>query len=656
VQRCIASQTVVEFAIAKSIPEEHPITSHRHTRALVGTLTLLIFGFVTTGGVTGSLAGTAHADGNDPGKLVMVLDSSGSMKEPASGGETKIVAAKKALRSVIAGLPPEQPVGLRVYGATVFARSDAGACTDSRLEVPVAAGNRRQLLAAVGSYKPYGETPIGYALQQAGKDLGSTGKRSIVLVSDGVPTCQPDPCQVAKELVKAGVDLKIDVVGLDVGSRARGALQCIADAGHGTYYDVANSRDFAASLEKVATRAARPYTTIGRPVTGAATAPDAPTITNGDWQDRTDGSEDRYYLIKREQARSTVHFSAAFRDPGKTVFNTVALSTPEGVACDTSGTVEQLATNTLISSAATASAIDTFGNLDADAPCATSSTLVAKVTYSGRTVAVPVEIRVSELPVVENPGSLPKPVEKPRWVAPPSRSPQQVRGGTSFDDAPLLAPGSYRDTVVQGETLTYQVDVDWGQQLNAQVAFPALTDALLPAVEGSPLSKLSVFSPARASAGSTAVGNRLASVFMQKGTTARLATVSGPVAFRNTSASEPGISGSDLAGRYTVTVFLAESPGGRSVPLPFRLDLGVSGTPHGEPVFATAPTSPDSQSPTPSPSGSASDQPASAGAGSGGGSGGGVGGFPTGAVLGGLGALALVAAGVVTLRARGSQA
>lgn len=615
----------------------------------------MICGFVATGAVAGGLAGAAHAEGEDPGKLVMVLDSSGSMKEPANGGETKIVAAKKALRSVIAGLPPEQPVGLRVYGASVFSRSDAGACTDSQLEVPVASGNREQLLAALGSYKPYGETPIGFALQKAGEDVGSTGKRSIVLVSDGVPTCEPDPCRVAAELVKSGIDLKIDVVGLDVNSQARGALQCIANAGHGTYYDVANSRDFAASLEKVATRAARPYTTIGQPVTGAANSLDAPTISNGDWQDRTDGTEDRYYLIRREQARSTVHFSAAFRDPDKTVFNTVALTTPEGDSCETSGTVEQLATNTLISSAATASQIDSFGRLEPDAPCAISPTLVAKVSYSGQTTGVPVEIRVTELPEVEDAGSLPEPVEKVRWVAPPRSDPQQARGGTSFDDAPLLTPGSYRDTVVQGETLTYQVDVDWGQQLDARVAFPVLTGPLLAAVEGTPLSKVSVFSPARADAGSDSAGTRQASAFMQKGITAELATVSGPVALRNTSSSASGISGSDLAGRYTVTVFLSKKPEGRSVPLPFRLDLGVSGTPHGKPVFATKPSSPDSESASPSPSASASDEAPAASSGSGGGLADRLGGSPTSVVLGGLGVLALLAAGVVTLRARGSH-
>ena len=111
----------------------------------------------------------AHAVGpgateGDGGRMVLVLDSSGSMKEQSSGGETKIAAAKKALNQVIGSLPEDQSVGLRVYSAKVFSRGDPGACTDSQLVVPVASGNRDQLRSAVSSYRPYGETPIGYAL------------------------------------------------------------------------------------------------------------------------------------------------------------------------------------------------------------------------------------------------------------------------------------------------------------------------------------------------------------------------------------------------------------------------------------------------------------------------------------------------------------
>src|SRR5215467_12307867 len=65
----------------------------------------------------------SHADDPSKGKLLLVLDSSGSMKGADASGATKIAAAKKALRSVIDHLPDRAQVGLRVYGATVFAKT-----------------------------------------------------------------------------------------------------------------------------------------------------------------------------------------------------------------------------------------------------------------------------------------------------------------------------------------------------------------------------------------------------------------------------------------------------------------------------------------------------------------------------------------------------
>ena len=134
--------------------------------------------------------------------MQLVLDSSGSMSEPAAGGQSKIAAAKGALRTVVDGLPDEAQVGLRVYGATVFSRNDPGACTDSQEVVPPGTDNRDELRSAIASYKPYGETPIAHALQEAGKDLGSEGHRTIVLVSDGEATCPPSPCVVARQLAR----------------------------------------------------------------------------------------------------------------------------------------------------------------------------------------------------------------------------------------------------------------------------------------------------------------------------------------------------------------------------------------------------------------------------------------------------------------------
>lgn len=623
---------------------------------LAAVVALLISACLATS-ASASTAPPQRAPGSETGKLVLVMDSSGSMAEKAAGGETKIVAAKKALYTVIGGLPPTQPVGLRVFGATVPSRSKPGACTDSQLKVPVGTGNHARLVAALGAYKPFGETPIGYALQQAGKDVGSAGRRSILLVSDGEPTCKPDPCTVARELAKQGIDLEIDVVGLDVNSAARSKLQCIAHAGHGVYYDVDNSKDLVKSVEKVATRAARPYEEIGKPVNGGNTSITPAPIGNGDWLDHTNGHEDRYYKITRTRKNSTVHFSAVIRSPDGDPSNTISLSTADGQQCDASAGLTQEPYQ-LLSTAVLAGPLDAVGDVvSPDDPCLTADTMLAKVHSSEEMAGVPIEIRVLELPEVRNIDALPEPVKKPIWTAPPmSSTPKQVRGGTSFNDAPTLTPGSYTDDIVQGETLTYRVHLDWGQQINAKATFAELDDAHRGAAFGTPLARIEAFSPARVPASSEEGGddNAQAAFFGHSGT--HLATTSGPVNFRNSGASDNGIAGADVDGTYTVVVFLSKEPSGQSVPVPFQLDLSVLGAKSGVPDFATAPTPPQGQpstAPPPSSTATPSSRPSASPLASTGASD--DGGFPTGPVLGGLGALALLAAaGLVWQRRSGT--
>ncbi|WP_311208847.1 MULTISPECIES: VWA domain-containing protein [unclassified Aeromicrobium] len=332
------------------------------------TITLLLAAVVSLCLPSAAAATDGSESGNDTGRLVLVLDSSGSMKERTPGGETRIEAATTALADVVASLPEAQPVGLRVYGAEVFSRDEPGACEDSQLVVPVETGNRDDLRAAIDDYEPYGETPIGYALQQAGQDLGDEGRRSIVLVSDGEPTCDPDPCEVAAELTEDGVDVRIDVVGLDVSGPARDALQCIARQGNGSYYDVDSSDELSSSLEKLATRASRDYTAIGTPVAGTESAVDAPEVRAGDWVDALPPSSTRTYRVRREIADSTIHVGATLRsDTQADDVVKIELSTTDGQGCGGDGVTAERTEGALLTASAIAS--DTCAKATCSSPC-----------------------------------------------------------------------------------------------------------------------------------------------------------------------------------------------------------------------------------------------------------------------------------------------
>lgn len=546
--------------------------------------------------VVPALPAVAATDG-DAGKLILVLDSSGSMKERVSGGGTKIAAAKSALTQVIGSLPAEQQVGLRVFGATVPSRNRAKACTDSQLVVPVGNDNRDQLRTAVEGYRPYGETPIGYSLQQAAKDLGTDGQRSIVLVSDGESSCQPDPCPVARELIRNGINLRIDVVGLDVDAAARKQLSCIAKAGNGTYYDVASASELTQSLDKLATRAARPYAVTGKPVVGTAQAADAPEITAGDWTD-TVGAEksptaSRFYRVARHIDGSTLHVSAALRSDPAVRFDglKVTLTGEDGQTCAGGGLGAQNTGGELIAASAS---VPTRTGGQASSACADGD-VIAQVVRERGTVESPIEIRVVEESPIDNGDALPQPSSQVAWVAPPGGAAQKTSGGSSFVDAPVLRPGVWSDTIVPGEILTYQVQLDWGQQLSAQAVFPRTGGKLGAALsKDSPIVALNLFSPGRARA---VIGGAVAhgAPEIQSGLGDDALTVGGttaPIRWRNREGSEP-VSGAALPGLYTISVFMQgpATPSQRGYVVPFTLRVGVSGAVTGQPIYTQSATS-----------------------------------------------------------------
>ncbi len=565
--------------------------------------------------------GSAYADdesdaAQDAGRLMLVLDSSGSMAEPAGGGQSKIEAAKTALHEVIGGLDSDQQVGLRVYGATVFARSDRGACTDSQQVVPPGTDNADALDAAVDRYEPYGETPIGYALEQAGADLGAEGHRTIVLVSDGEATCPPEPCQVARTLAEQGIDLTIDVVGLDVSGAARRQLQCIAAAGRGTYYDADDAAGLRASLTRSSDRAARPFGFQGTPVEGTSELDeDTPTIGAGAWVDTLgelgDETGRRTYLVERAVPGSTLHVSASILGEGGdqeaiTVQARADTGSGPGAECDEEQAFQQLDWREL-TSAGVLVGPDTL--LDQPRACLAGDRVVVTVrrgTADGALAGeqeVPLSLYVVEEPPVEGTAGLPEAADDQEITVrhPRAGTGTDVVGGTSFDDAPLLEPGDYSSDVVPGETQLYLVELEWGERLQAALTFPRLrTDDAEASVAHLELYG-STRRPASALFGSrqTIVGTSPATM---EGSTYEV---------RYLNRGYSSLLGATVPGTYAVEVSVAGEPGAAGQPLEYGMRLQVDGTPDSGPAYvggqpddlAVRPTGSPTDSPTDNPDG-----------------------------------------------------
>ena len=195
-----------------------------------------LIGFVL---VFAALFGSAAAA--DKPQAVIVFDASGSMWGQING-VPKIVIARDALKNVVKEWNPDVELGLTVYG-----HRTKGDCSDIENIIPVGSVDKKKIIDTVMAIKPKGKTPISRSLKKAADELKYTEeKATVILISDGKETCDPDPCAAAKELRKQGIDFITHVIGFNVDKKTDKELECIAHATGGEYF---SAKD-AASLNK----------------------------------------------------------------------------------------------------------------------------------------------------------------------------------------------------------------------------------------------------------------------------------------------------------------------------------------------------------------------------------------------------------------------
>jgi Ca-activated chloride channel family protein len=578
----------------------------------VGTAAL--GGLIMIGLIIGTGSSPASAEDGE-GKLLLVLDSSGSMKEKAGDGKTKIEAARAALSGVVDALPADAQVGMRVYGATVFDRKDKGACEDTQLVVPIGTGNAAKLKAEIAKYKPYGETPIAYSLRQAAKDVGTEGQRTILLVSDGEETCVPDPCPVAEEIAAAGIDLKIDVVGLKVSGKAEKQLRCIADKGNGDYYDADDTEDLEDSLSRLSARAFRPFALSGKPITGAAEPTSAPDLAPGDWVDTLPGEAEavKYYRLRRTIAGSTFWIGANLytRNTMAQLSMKVNLPEEESQGC---GFAYPLSIGAKKSRTLLSGVLSTHSEVE---KCNEADEFVLAVgftTWAQDLAGQRYQLRVFEEPPLEEGADAGDPSGKPTWTSMKPSSPRQIIPGNSFSSAPAITPGSYRVDIMPGELQTFKVKAGWGQRVQVLAQTPRLAKADLWVANGVRNFAVNLLSPFGGS--SRAIFSDGGPAGYQGGVTATgssIGTMSHEIRWANRTSSGNDTKATALNGDYYVTLTLDKvRDDEKPFALPVTLTVAVIGEAQEAPPYADGGTPPGQTPPPPS-----TTPPPSSGSGSG---------------------------------------
>jgi Mg-chelatase subunit ChlD len=199
---------------------------------------------IAVGEASGSLqvqaVGQLSLAGGGAEELLIILDHSSSMAETVDG-EVKIDVAKDVIVDLLNDLGAGSRVGLR----------DFAGCGNSSLLVPVQPLDVAAFSSQVTALTTYGATPIAYTLEQVKGDFPSTtGTKLVLLVTDGMETCEGDPVAAAEALLAAGYDLRINVVGFDIArdSKARDQLMQIAQATGGVFMEASNREELRRAL------------------------------------------------------------------------------------------------------------------------------------------------------------------------------------------------------------------------------------------------------------------------------------------------------------------------------------------------------------------------------------------------------------------------
>ncbi len=206
-----------------------------------------------------------------PASVIFVLDASGSMWGQVHGSP-KIVIAKSVMCDLIDGLPAGMNVGLMAYG-----HRRKGDCKDIEMLVPVGKCDPAVLKARIKALNPKGKTPLSAAVEQAAENLRYTKKRAtVVLVSDGLETCNADPCKLAEKLAMLGVDFTVHVIGFALTETEQARLRCLADKTGGLFLTASDAGSLRASLLKTVEKVKQPPPVIKEsPGKAELTAPDA---------------------------------------------------------------------------------------------------------------------------------------------------------------------------------------------------------------------------------------------------------------------------------------------------------------------------------------------------------------------------------------------
>ena len=202
--------------------------------------------------------------------VMIILDASGSMWGQVEG-KPKIQIAREVLKDLLPEFGTNIHLGLTAYG-----HRRKGDCEDIENLIPIGPSNADAIIKKVNNINPKGKTPLSEATRRAAKALKYTEERAIVLlISDGIETCNLDPCEVGAELAMNGIDFITHVISFDVQKEDQIGLRCLAENTGGLFLNAANARELRGALSKTVEKVKEaPAPIVEEPGDASLEAPD----------------------------------------------------------------------------------------------------------------------------------------------------------------------------------------------------------------------------------------------------------------------------------------------------------------------------------------------------------------------------------------------
>lgn len=190
-------------------------------------------------------------------QVIIIFDASGSMALSmnltdsdldyiASTGQLfpgydaeprRITVARNAATKIISNIPSDMKI-------TTVVASDCGVVKSS----PTYGGNERtKLLSYIKHIEPDSGTPLAESIKRASNLIKSNNRDTIiVLLSDGLESCDEDPCAAARTLKRAHPRAIINVVDI----LGTGAGNCVANATGGKVFTARNANEVSLMTRK----------------------------------------------------------------------------------------------------------------------------------------------------------------------------------------------------------------------------------------------------------------------------------------------------------------------------------------------------------------------------------------------------------------------